>query len=200
MYDVDTCGFISVLYVSVLHLVLWEEWESTVAQTTQRMLAEYLSEQLSGKERVHLSPLLFSHYPGVRAATQWFTDLSIQKSHGDCSRGFPPCFNGHDSTAAHRAGQRYLPLLIIHQVQLQQELNSLTSAQHSGRQGMLYFMPNRHNYQIFAQCCKFGITRCHLWTGIVTGLCCPAGLWDLSFYFSIMLNLWRRPRKKMVCY
>lgn len=188
------------MWVCFIYPVLWEEWESTVAQTTQRMLAEYLFEQLSGKEKVHLSSLLFSHYPGVRAATQWFTDYSIQKSHADCSRGFPPCFHGHDSTAAHGAGQRYLSLLIICQVQLQQELNSLTSAQHSGRLGMLYFMPNLHNYQIFAQCCKSGITRRHLWTGIAPGLCCPAGLRDFSFYFSIMPNLWMWPRKKMVCY
>lgn len=158
--------------------VLREEWESTVAQRTQRMLAEHFFEQLWGKEKVPL--LLFSHYPEVRAATQWFTHFSIKKSHDHCSRGFPPCSYGCESAAAHNAGQRYLQFLIIYQVQLQQELNSLTSAQHSGRLGMLYFRPNLYNYQIFAWACKLGITRCHLWTGIVTELCCPAGLWDFS--------------------
>lgn len=167
VYNVDTSEFISVLwvYVSVLCLAcaVGTVRKHSSTKNTKDVNCISFWTTLSGKKRVHLCSLLLSHYPGVQAATQWLTDLSIQKSHGNCYRGFHPWFYGYDKAEAYSAGQRYLQLLLTCQVQQQQQHSSLTSAQHSSRPGMYNFMPNLYHYWIFVWSCKLGITRCHLW-------------------------------------
>lgn len=143
--------------------MLWEERESTVAQRTQRMLTAYLFELPCQGKRGFIP--VRSYFLTILGWRQQPSDLQIcpfKKSHGNCSRGFPPWFYGYNNTAAYSAGQRYPKLFLTSQVQQQQQ-SCLTSAQHSSRVGMLNFMPNLHHSQISVRSCKSGITRCHLW-------------------------------------
>lgn len=171
VHYVDTGGFISVLCVRVLHLACAKGRVRKHSGTKNTKDVSWVSfwTTLREREGSSLFSPIFSLSWSKDSNPVIYRIFSIQKSHGNCSRGFPPRSCGHESTAAHSAGQRYLQFLIICQVQLQQELKSLSSAQHSGRLGMLYSMPNLHNYQIFAWSCKLAITKCHLWTGTVTG-------------------------------
>ena len=201
VYSVDTSGFISVLwgYVSVLCLAcaMGRPRKHSGTKNTKDVNCVSFWTTLSVKERVHLCSLLFSRYPGVKAATQWFTDLSIQKSHGNCSRGFPPWFYGQNNTAAYSAGQRYLQLLLTCQVQQQQQ-SSIASAQHSSRVGMFNFMPNLHHYCIFVWSCKLGITRCHLWNRNWCRNLSPAAPEILEF-ISASCQIFNRDAYKKAC-